>query len=384
MKEFFKNLLISYLNYWALFTYRRFKPYIIGVTGSSGKTTTKYFISQLLQASGKKIFVSKSNLNTKYGLPLAVLLIDHSPLGLWSWAHIVVVLPLRSLLIKNYPDFLVLEYAADLPGDIQKLTELIPPDIAVITSIGVAHIEIFKSEANIIREKSQLAKAAKEYVIMPESVYHKINQENINARIVITEKVPFLSFENIKFKTKGVDLNIILDGKKHKISFSFAGEHNLSNLRLSILASYFAGANIKLIDGIEKLSPLIGRGKRFIGRKEIMIIDESYNANPESMFAALKNLDNIKYGRKVAILGEMKEIAPISEKSHKEISKIAKMVADLVVGVGDGFKDCELDKWYADVRELKGEIENIVIKGDVVLFKGSRSNRLEEAIELIK
>jgi len=367
-----------------LLTYRRFKPYIIGITGSSGKTTTKYFISQLLQASGKKAFVSKSNLNTKYGLPLAVLLIDRSPSGLWFWIGTVAALPIRSLLIKNYPDYLVLEYAADLPGDIQKLTELIPPDIAVITSIGVAHIEIFKSESNIIREKSQLAKAAKEYVIIPESVYCKINSENINARIVIAEKVPFLSFENIKFKTKGVDLNIVLDGKKHKISFSFAGEHNLSNLKLSILASYFAGANIKLIDGVEKLSPLIGRGERFIGRKEIMIIDESYNANPESMLAALKNLDNIKYGRKVAILGEMKEIAPISEKSHKEISKIAKMIADLVVGVGDGFRDCELDKWYSDVRELKGEIENIVKKGDVVLFKGSRSNCLEEAIELIK
>jgi len=139
-----------------------------------------------------------------------------------------------------------------------------------------------------------------------------------------------------------------------------------------------------LLDGIEKLSPLSGRGKRFIGRKEIMIIDESYNANPESMLASLRNFNDIKYGRKVAILGEMKEIAPISQKSHKEISKIAKMVADVVVGVGNGFKDCKLDKWYPDVRELNGEIENIVEKGDVILFKGSRSNCLEKAIELIK
>lgn len=384
MKTMLKNLLISYINYWALSTYNRFKPYVIGVTGSSGKTTTKYFISQLLQASGKKTFVSKANLNTRYGLPLAVLLYDEAPSGILAWMIVVLSLPIKSIFVKNYPDYLVLEYAADLPGDIKKLTELIPPDIAVITSIGVAHIEIFKSEANIIAEKSLLAKAAKEYVIMPESVHAKIKSDGLSARIVIAEKVPFLSFENIKYKTKTVDLDVILDGKKHKLSFSFAGEHNISNLRLSILASYFSGANSKLINGVEKLAPLAGRGERFVGRKEIMIIDESYNANPESMLAALKNLDNIKYGRKVAILGEMKEIAPISERSHKEVSRIAKLIADLVIGVGEGFKGCELDKWYPNVRELKGDMEGVLQKGDVVLFKGSRSNLLEEAIELLK
>ena len=384
MKTFFKNLLISYLNYWALSTYNRFKPYVIGVTGSSGKTTTKYIISQLLQESGKKTFVSKANLNTRYGLPLAVLLYDEAPSGILAWTIVVLLLPIKSILFKSYPDYLVLEYAADLPGDIKKLTMLIPPDIAVITSVGVAHIEIFKSEASIIAEKLQLAKAAREYAIMPEGVYAKIKPDGVSARIVIAEKVPFLNFENIKYKVNAVDLDIVLDGKKHKLSFAFAGEHNLSNLRLSILASYFSGASSKLIDGVEKLVPLVGRGERFVGRREIMVIDESDNANPESMLAALKNLDNIKYGRKVAVLGEMKEIGPISERSHKEVSRIAKLIADLVIGVGEGFKDCELDKWYPNVRELKGDIESVLQKSDVVLFKGSRSNSLEEAIELLK
>jgi len=384
MKTVLKKYLSSYLNYWAMSAYRRFKPYVIGITGSSGKTTTKYFISQLLKSADKKTYLSATNLNTRFGLPLAILLIDNAPKNIIGWFAIVLLVPLKAILLKNYPDYLVLEYAADSPGDIKKLTELVSPEIAVITTLGVAHIEIFKNEQKIIDEKSELAEASKEYVIVPAKVYKKIKGKKITARVVIAEQVPFLRFENIKQNTKGTDLTIVLNEKKYKKTFSFAGEHNIDNLRLSILAAYYAGAGRKLVEGIEKLGPLPGRGRRIIGKKEIMIIDESYNANPESMYAALQNLNNIKYGRKVAILGEMKEISPISSKAHLEISTVATKLADVVIGVGAGFKECKLDKWYPNVRELKGEIEDILIKGDVVLLKGSRSNKLEEAIELIK
>jgi len=102
------------------------------------------------------------------------------------------------------------------------------------------------------------------------------------------------------------------------------------------------------------------------------------------MLAALNNLASIKYGRKVAILGEMKEIGPISSAAHLEIAKIAKRISDVTIGVGDGFKNCELDKWYPSVRELKENFGDIIKSGDVVLVKGSRSNKLEEVIEILK
>ncbi len=384
MKERVRGIIVLYLNFWAKSILKRFRPYVIGITGSSGKTTTKYFVSKLLDASGKSSYVSTSNLNTKYGLPLAVLLIDNAPSNVWGWLFILLILPFRSIMLKKYPDFLVLEYAADQPGDIKMLTELVAPDIAVITSIGVAHIEIFKSEQNIIAEKSYLLEKTKEYAIVSESVYDKINPHNISARIVISQKVPFLKFDKIVHKTKGTELEISLGGKSYKKMFLFAGEHNLNNLRLAILACYFAGAGVKMLNGIEDLKPLPGRGERFLSKDEIMVIDETYNANPESMLAALNNLASIKYGRKVAILGEMKEIGPISSAAHLEIAKIAKRISDVTIGVGDGFKNCELDKWYPSVRELKENFGDIIKSGDVVLVKGSRSNKLEEVIEILK
>jgi UDP-N-acetylmuramyl pentapeptide synthase len=382
MKDFLKKTLIVYLRFLSLSVYKRFRPYIIGVTGSSGKTTTKYFISKILKATGKDCCVSTTNLNTRFGLPLAVLLIDKAPNGFCGWLGAILIASTRALFLKKYPDYLVLEYAADLPGDIKEISKVFPPDIAVITSIGVAHLEIFKTESAIIKEKADLLEAAREYVIMPQSVYEKVKSRKIGARLIISEKVPFLKFEDIKFRANEIRLEITFASKKHSVSFPFAGEHNLSNLRLALLASYFAGADSGVVDAVGDLRPLEGRGKRFIGRKEVMIIDDSYNANPESMLAALRVLGDIKYGRRVAILGEMKEIGPISQKSHTEIAKIAKRLADITVGVGGGFKDCELDYWYPDVRELKRAVTGIIKKGDVVLFKGSRSNELERAIEV--
>lgn len=101
------------------------------------------------------------------------------------------------------------------------------------------------------------------------------------------------------------------------------------------------------------------------------------------MLASLKVLDSINYGRKIAVLGEMKEIGPISGKAHANIAKIAKKIADVVIGVGDNFKGYDLDYWYPSVRELKENIKDIIKGGDVVLFKGSRSNELEKAIKVI-
>ena len=118
-----------------------------------------------------------------------------------------------------------------------------------------------------------------------------------------------------------------------------------------------------------------------IGKKNVLLIDESYNANPLSMAAALDNLNQAGDGHKVAIIGEMKEIGPISQKAHLEVAKKAKDAADLVVGVGDGFKDLGLDKWYQNVEELTGEIDSLIREGDIVLVKGSHAVHLEKIIE---
>jgi len=151
-----------------------------------------------------------------------------------------------------------------------------------------------------------------------------------------------------------------------------------------MVASKVFAADERIVGALKKLLPLTGRGERFIGRKDILVIDESYNANPASMVAALNNFDNIHLGRKVAIIGEMREIDPIKEASHQEIAKLAKQKADFVIGVGDGYRSFNLDKWYADVEQLESEVDSLLDEGDVVLVKGSQAIGLEKIIHKIK
>lgn len=380
MKELFLSIIQAELKWLARFVCQRFRPYVIGITGSSGKTTTKYMIGELLKSKTLEVYVASGNLNTETGLPLATIGFDKSPETAFDWISVFFTAPFRALFRFSYPEYLVLEYAADKPGDIGYLLSIVKPDIAVITNFGVAHIEAFKKMENIVREKWQLAIVAKK-IICTEEVARKGRAVEYPLAEIITPGRDTIFTTNVKALTNKTEFDLSIYGKKVHASFEYLGEHNVANFELAALTAIASGVSAsKITELVPNLQPQEGRGRRIFAARDIVILDESYNANPLSMLAALKVFAEMKFGRKVAILGEMKEIGPITQRSHQEVAKFAKRVSDFTIGVGGGFRDLELDKWYPNVEKLKEEAKDLLKRGDIVLIKGSHSNRLDKLV----
>ena len=387
MKEFIKQTIIRELAFCASYLYKKFRPFVIAVTGSTGKTTTKYMIGELLLRTTGDILVSQENLNSQYGLPLAMLGYKASPKNPFGWAWVFISSPIKALVKLKYPKYLVLEYASDRPGDMRHLIGLVPPDIAVITNIGVAHLVAFKTVEAIAKEKWELALAASSKVITTKQVIDKTaDLPPTKADIVVVDNPKTVKAKNIKNYKNKTEFDLEICGRTSRdLEISLVGPHIVENLTLAMMAAISAtGESKKMISALEVLAPMEGRGKRFITQEDIMVIDESYNANPVSMVAALSNLKQIGFGRKVAILGEMKEIGDISEKAHEEVAKIARTVADITVGVGEDFKNSNLDRWYLTVEQLIRDLDSVLKSNDTVLIKGSHSVSLEKAVQKLE
>lgn len=379
-----KQLIERYLAFLARSINTRFNPFVIGVTGSSGKTTIKEMIGELTGKGADEVRVSPGNMNTEMGLPLAVLGFKKSPETTLGWIWTAKVAFFKYLFAFKYPKYLVLEYAADFPGDIKKLCRIIRPNVAVISNIGVAHIEFFKSIENIAEEKWVMALSAKDRIVTAlEVLKYTKDFKQPKAEIVTPGKRETAIAEDVKYLTNGSEFDFYLANHHKKVSFKLLGLHNIENLQLAALAALSINPDADdIINRVGSLAPQSGRGRRIIAN-DMLIIDESYNANPISFVAALKSFNQVKYTRKIAILGEMKEIGPIAKKSHLEIARLAKESADLVIGVGAGFKDLSLDKWYDNVSDLLSEISTIVKSGDAILIKGSHANNLEKIVEFL-
>lgn len=383
MKKIIKKIIEKELAYFAKLVFERFRPYVIGVTGSSGKTTVKYMIAVLCGSVEKSVFAARESMNSEYGLPMSVLGFSRAPKNLISWISVLILAPFRYIFTFKYPKYLILEYAADKPGDMEYLTNIISPDVAVITNIGVAHIEKFKTVSKIAREKWQLAQSARDTIICTKDTKEKtVALEPPLATLKIIGSQDTVKAENVKNLTNKTEFDLYVLEKKFHTGFEFLGEHNILDLEMAVLATTSVSGDIEtIVKTIPRLKPQKGRGRRIIGKNDIIIIDESYNANPLSTIAALNNLRQMNIGRKVAILGEMREIGPISKASHFEVAKLAKSVADKVYGVGEGFKGAALDNWYPNVEELSKELDKILENGDVVLVKGSNAVNLEKIID---
>ncbi len=358
MKEFILNLLEKSLVIPAKTVLGYFEPKIIAITGSVAKSSTKEAISQVLtNGFGSGVEKSHGTLNTKFGLPLSILLFKNPPKINFLWGFFVFFAYLKMIyfiLSKKYPKYLILEIAADLPGDIERICKWLKVDIAVYTKIVPAHLEFFKTTKGIFNEKKQLAKS--------------LGQEGV---LILNKKDPWSS--NIAKETKA------------KVFYYDNSEIDLSK-QAAVRVGELMGLEKKLIDkSLEKLKPLEGRLNN-IKIKNITIIDDSYNANPGSVDLALNYLKTISGKRKIVILGSMAELGDYSEKAHGIISKKAKESSDLLFLIGENYYEYRknANNWFLDSLEFI-EKNNIQYKaGDVILIKGSRLMKMEKIIQYLK
>jgi len=390
----------SYLRFFAKIYLKRAKPKIVAVTGSVGKTSTKEAIFEVLKIKfGKNVRKSEGNLNNETGVPLAILGFRKSPEKFWQWLGIILTAKLRALFGKKY-QILVLEMAADKPGDIKYLVSFARPDIAVLTSIGLAHLEAFGSIEKIVLEKTCLLQALKApgFAVLnlddekikaisgngqwQQKTYALQSEADVEARNITTEIEDFRALTNFQ---------VVINSKtKFRVSTPTLGRSaNVSSALAAVAVAEILGLDQEaMVKGLANFRTGKRRMEVVEGRNKSIILDDSYNANPLSMRTALDTLKTLPRppanARKIAVLGDMLEIGKISEEAHRLIGEYAREIADEVFSVGDLAKGYQAKKHFNHSEEAGEYLLSKILPGDIILIKASRAIGLEKIVDLLR
>lgn len=340
---------------------------VVGITGSNGKTSVKDFTTAALSGCFK-VAATRGNLNNHIGVPLSVLATtpDHT-VAVW-------------------------EMGMNHPGEIAPLCEITRPKFGIITNIGSAHIEFFGSRDSIAEEKATLARAlpADGILFLPATCeYHEYFRQRTKASIIpVGNGRGLVRAEDLWFDPERSCFSLVIEGEgKANVELSVPGRHMVTNALLAAGVAWKLGVPLwQIAEGLSSAKLTSGRLQRYIW-KGITIIDDSYNANPESMVAAIETLADMPVNpdaRRIIVLGHMGELGAHSQAAHLRIGDLAAQRHLTVVAVGEGsagiasgakssihfpvFDDAA--KWLG--REAK--------PGDVVLFKGSRSATVEQVM----
>lgn len=349
----------------------------IAVTGSSGKTTTKDLLTDLGQIIGPTVS-PEGSLNNDYGVPLTILKCDENT------------------------KVLVSEMGAREIGNIKRLCEIVKPDISLIINIGSAHIEIFGSKDNILKAKSEIITCldSKNFAILnkDDESFTKLN-DLTKAKVVSfgTKNADVYATEISLDSESKANYLLNFKGQKAKVNLQIVGLHQVSNSLAA--ATVFLNQGVALSKVAEKLSNSHPKSKLRMqietSHNGIEVINDTYNANPESVIAALQTLKSKSNNRNTwAILGEMRELGKDSKKYHELVAqKIIDFEINNTLVIGSGAKYIYE---YLLTHEYLGSVtysENIVeaikvckvllLKNDLVLVKASRSIGLERVAQVI-
>lgn len=345
---------------------------VIGVTGSVGKTTTK----DLLYAACSKKYktgCTKGNYNNHIGMPLTILDFDEDV------------------------EVGILEMGMDKYGEIDFLANLARPHIAVITCIGSAHIEFFGTRENIMKAKMEITNYLRpcdtlvinrgEDLLTPENV--RGDYRVVSSGWCSTDD--FIVSDIKDNGAAGMEFDLQYMWSKQHFVIPAAGRHNVFNAAAAAAAA--SQLNMTLAEIAEGMSNAQITGNRLSfkhsDKRNIDIIDDTYNASPEAMKAAIDQLMGSAGGRKIAVLGDMYELGENSRKLHLEIGSYAEEKnVDLVLGVGPLgciIADAAGARGIAfeNKEELKEGLEKYIEEGDTVLVKASRGMALDEIVEFL-
>lgn len=388
----------------------KYQPEIIAVTGSMGKTSTKEAISTVLKAGGFQVRASHKNYNNEFGLPFTVIGKSAAGKNLKQWVELE--FEAYKLLFKrdpNYPKILVLEMAADHPGDIKYLVKLAPAHIGVVTAIGdevPVHIEFFKDKQHLVREKRQMVEHLKKEDV---AILNRDDEAVWGMRDKARGRVVSVGLE------EGADiraLEVQFTGQPVTgLSFKLKAHGSIVPVFLphalglpQVMASLFAVASglehgmnlIEITQALRDFHPPAGRTNLLPGIKSTTIVDDTYNSSPRACKLALELLVQLKAtGRTVAVLGNMAELGQFTQSAHEEMGRlVVELKIDLLVTVGDkadyigqaavaAGMDERAVVAFSTADEARPFVQSELRQGDVVLVKGSQSARMEKVVKEI-
>jgi UDP-N-acetylmuramoyl-tripeptide--D-alanyl-D-alanine ligase len=344
---------------------------VIAITGSNGKTSTKDFVAATL---GRKFRVTKTegNFNNHVGLP-------------------------QTMLAANREDEIaVWEIGMNHPGEIAALAKLAVPDVAIITNVGVAHIEFMGSREAIAEEKGALAEAIAAngtLILNADDAFAESIAKRTNAKIVLAGiENGSVRATDITQHSTGSEFTILEGAHRCRAQLPVPGIHMVQNAMLAVAAGRVLGLSLEDCAVGLASTPLTKARLQIREIDGIQFIDDSYNANPNSMKAALRTLVELDAdGRRIAVLGEMGELGAESERGHRDVGEAAAALRiDELIAVGGmgaaiaaAAKNAGLEKSITvdSPKEAAELLEGSAAPGDLVLIKGSRAARMERVLE---
>ena len=344
---------------------------VLAITGSNGKTSTKDFAASVL-ARRFRVTKTEGNFNNHIGLPRTILeATSGDEVGVW-------------------------EIGMNHPGEIAALSNIAAPDAAIITNIGVAHIEFMGSREAIAAEKGALAEAIEPQgtvILNADDPFTQGIAARIRAKVVLAGTTGgAVQAIEIRQSAEGSEFTIVEGAHRCRAQLPVAGSHMVQNALLAVAAGRAFGLSIEECAAGLAAAPLTKARLQIKEIRGVQFLDDSYNANPDSMKAALRTLVELEAdGKRIAVLGEMRELGTESERGHREIGETAATLGvDQLITIGDaaeliaeGARTAGLDRVLSarstgEAAKLLGEIAE---PGDLVLIKGSRAARTEEVIE---
>jgi UDP-N-acetylmuramoyl-tripeptide--D-alanyl-D-alanine ligase len=368
---------LGQIAHWARTT--KLSAKVIAVTGSSGKTTTKDFIAGILVQLGPTVW-AEGSFNTEVGLPLTILRADEST------QYLVVEMGMRGL------------------GHIESLTRMAVPDIGVVTNVGSAHIELLGNQENIALAKGELIRSlgpAAWAILNEDDPFVRLMRPSTTAKVASFGESPLADYRAVNVQLTAdacSSFTLEFQGQAHRVEMHIPGEHQVSNALAAIAAVNCAGVSMTeachLIGNIEHISKW--RMEVTATDSGVTVINDSYNANPESMRAALKTLVSMSKGRRsIAVLGPMLELGDRTVEEHDSLGRLAvRLDVSLLVCVGDPMKITHLGAsqegswgeeahWVPNIDSAITFLSETIKKDDVILVKASRSVGLDRVAEAL-
>ena len=409
MKSFLKKLLLFKLAFFAKAILKKYRPDIIGVTGSVGKTSAKDAIYTVL-APKFSVRRNVKNYNNEIGLPLTIIGSETGGSSVSDWLGVFAkAIKLLLWRDKKYPGILVLEMGVDRVGDMKYLTSLAPCKVGVVTTVAPVHLEYFKTLEKIAREKSVIVTHLRKdgwAILNGDNEYIMAMAGNIKAKIMtygfgkdcdISASEVNIS-QNSEQEVCGLNFKLSYNGSTVPVLLpNILGEHLIYAALSAAAAAVAYGMN--LLEISEALRDFIaprGRMNLISGIKGTYIIDDTYNAGPDSMEAAINTLGKIKTrADKYAVLGDMLELGDYTEEGHRRIGRaIWENGIGYLITVGERAKliaaealNCGMDSdniySFDNSAEAGRFIQGRIKAGDFILVKGSQGMRMEKATKEI-
>jgi len=413
----FRKILQFILKILAKLALWKYKPVIVAVTGSVGKTSTKEAIYAVLKNhfGEGQVRRNKGNYNNEIGVPLTIFGLETGERSVAAWLLRFIKIFLMLVFREKYPKILIVEMGADRPGDIGYLTGFVKSKVGVVTAVGEVpvHVEFYKSPQEVLLEKKKLIDSLNSNgiaVLNYDDEMVKSMGENIKAKTLTYgfNEGADVRATNYEMRQAKLEEEGVFGASTFKLNYKGSavpvklvnalGRHQV----YPALAAAAVGIifNLNLVDiseGLTTYRSLPGRMKLLKGIKKTLIIDDSYNAAPLSTLAALETLEAFskeEESRKIAVLGDMLEIGRYTPEVHERIGRKAGEVADLLFAVGErakfiakGAREKGMAKnrifEFCTSKEVGKPLQDIIKQGDIILIKASRAMKMEEIVKEI-